>query len=74
MDFVMWLRENNQCLRKYEPDMIAYIATLCGFSLSEVCGPISDHILRIKRLLALWESPLFEKWVRLNSYDKGQGD
>lgn len=69
-----WIRKNNNLLRSYSSDEIAFFALANGFSRDVVFGGICDHLTHIKRLLTFWESPLADKWMKLCHYNSGIDD
>lgn len=68
LEFKAWLKLNQNRLRRYAPDEIAYLARLNGFDLSVICSDVSDQVTHIKRLMDFWESPLNGQWLDLVSY------
>lgn len=73
-EFERWLHKHHRHLMRYAPDEIARLALVAGFSLSEICGGVSDRVTHIKRLMDFWESPHMGQWLRVASYEHGVHD
>lgn len=74
MTFRQWLKKNDNRLRGYSPDEIAELALACGFTLTEICPDVIEHLSFLRRLQYLWESPLLPQWLELRNYETGKDD
>jgi hypothetical protein len=73
-DFKAWLQNNQRILQGYRPDEVARLAMACGFHVDQICGPVADGVMKIKRLLEFWENPFSEKWMRATEIQNGHDD